>query len=64
MKTIIQPFHGIIGNVLLNAAMFICIPNDMVMISRLPGEFDVVLMCEFRHPDFVSPHNGRQISRL
>jgi hypothetical protein len=58
------PGLGIGEDISLDAGLFYCATNDMVMIARLPGELDIMLAGESGHTDFITPDDRCQVLRL
>ena len=64
IKTVLFPIRNIVLNVFRNCIQFIDIPNDMVMETRLPIKFDIVIGGIRLRANFYPSNDGRQIFGL
>ena len=64
MEFIFFPFLWIGKYVLPDALIFARIADDVIVITWLPYEWDVVLPGKFRYANFIPAHDGCQVLRL
>jgi len=62
--SVIDPFGGVVGDVNTNPIQFIVIPNYPVIVSWLPGKFQLHNGSLFLHAYFKSPNDGCQVLTL
>jgi hypothetical protein len=63
MKFVLGPVPRVGVDVCLDESIFVCIADDMLMVTRLPSEEDPMLAGESGHPYFNPAHDGGKVLR-